>query len=316
MSDELQRERERALDLLRKAVQIMRERRDVSKRIANIKRSSGLGLEDYERELEMLSVLRPSREEHALINLLLLDSLRAQGLELRGGDFSIERIRCRTSVKLMEVERIRDRLGVDHAFVLGSRKQVFIAWLHSLRSRAIALIEPIGRSWDMIAWSLLVRPYRLSQEGYDGRLPAFAQSPNRFGVLLRTLSPPGPSSLVDVTYSSDKSPRGEAIFMYSPACLAGTASEVSIVYSNNREELMRLVRAYEIIFGPPDRRAPVSDEGWLRSESERRAAQLRGSLINNWEDGPFVAVRRRVHGGADASLFGNYSGAYVVNLLR
>ncbi len=79
---------------------------------------------------------------------------------------------------------------------------------------------------------------------------------------------------------------------------------------------MRLISAYETIFGPPDRRAPVSDEKWLREEAERRAAQLRGSLIYSWEDGPFVAVSRRVHGGLDASLFGNYSGAYVVNLLR
>ncbi len=313
---ELFKKREQAFEILYRAIKLLKKRRSLVKEIWEIKKAHGFKIEDYDRESEIFKKLRPSKSEENVLNAFLLDSLKAQGWSLgKYKDSEYEIINFYAKQKTLSVEELKVLHSADRVAIMGSRKQVFIAWLLSLKSKRIALLEPLGRSWEDIAWSMLIRPYRINENNLN-ELPFFAQSPNRFGLKANSVFEHKGYSLVDLTYSSKKLALGESVYFYSPACVAGTPYEYTIVFSNEKMYFESLAKTYRKIFGNTANTASVCDESGLKEACERAVSSYKNFEVFKWEEGPFVALNKRVKGSIDAASYGNYSGIYVLNVLK
>ncbi len=163
---------------------------------------------------------------------------------------------------------------------------------------------------------MLIRPYRVNEEDFLNRLPVFAQYPNRFGVRSNSVFELNSYSLVDLTFSSEKSKLGEPVYMYSPACTAGGAYEHVVVFSNEKRSFESITKTYRRIFGSTESFFELCDESALKRACEKAAALYKDLEAFRWEDGPFIALNKRVKGSIDAASYGNYSGIYVLNMLR
>jgi len=313
---ELSEKREEAFEILYRAIKLLKKRRILVKKIGEIKKTEGFKVEDYSRESEIFEKLKPNKSEEILLNTFLLDSLKVQGWSLGSyQDSENEIIKLKAELKPLSVEDLKALHSADYITVMGSRKQVFIAWLLSLKNKRIELLDPVGRSWEDIAWSMLIRPYRI-KDGNVNKLPAFAQYPNRFGTMAKSVFELKSYSLVDLTFSSEKKAIGESVYMYSPACVAGKVDERTIVFSNNKKSFESLTKTYRKSFGATESLVDLCDEKALRKECEKAEPLYREFEAVKWEDGPFIALSKKVKGSINASSYGNYSGIYVLNMLR
>ena len=315
--EELYKKREEAFAILYDCIRLLRKRRSIVKKIGEIKKASGFKLEDYGRESEIYDRLKPNKVEESLLNVFLLDSLRAQGWSLGFyKDSEYERIDISTEQKIFDVEELKSFHKADYVTVMGSRKEVFISWLLSLKNKRIALLNPVGKSWEDLSWSFYIRPYRVSNENIPKNLPVFAQSPNRFGLKLDIVYELSGYSLVDLTFSSEKLALGESLYMYSPACTAGHTGEQTVVFSNKKRVIDSIAKIYRKIFGGINDKIFLCDEEHLKKSFELSAALYKKFEAVKWEEGPFIALNRRVAGSIDASSYGNYPGIYVLNMFR
>jgi chorismate mutase len=315
--EELSKKREEAFTILYNCIRMLRKRRSIVRKIGEIKKLRGFKLEDYEREAEIYNRLKPNNVEEGLINVFLLDSLRAQGWSLGFyKDSEYERVDISTEQKIFSVEELKSFHKADYVTVMGSRKEVFISWLLSLKNKRIALINPVGRSWEDLSWSFYIRPYRVNKEDIPKNLPVFAQSPNRFGLKLDVVHMLPESSLVDLTFSSKKLALGESLYMYSPACIAGQAGEQTVVFSNKKRIIDNISKIYRKIFGSTNDKAFLCDEEYLKKSFELSAVLYKKFEAVKWEEGPFIALNKRVAGSIDASSYGDYHGIYVLNMSR
>jgi len=315
--EELYKKREEAFAILYDCIRLLRKRRSIVKKIGEIKKASGFKLEDYGRESEIYDRLKPNKVEESLLNVFLLDSLRAQGWSLGFyKDSEYERIDMSTEQKIFDVEELKSFHKADYVTVMGSRKEVFISWLLSLKNKRIALLNPVGKSWEDLSWSFYIRPYRVSNENIPKNLPVFAQSPNRFGLKLDMVYELSGYSLVDLTFSSEKLALGESLYMYSPACTAGQTGEQTVVFSNKKRVIDSIAKIYRKIFGGINDKIFLCDEGHLKKSFELSAALYKKFEAVKWEEGPFIALNKRVAGSIDASSYGDYPGIYVLNMFR
>lgn len=314
MRDDLERKREEAFKLLESALTSLRERRKISKEIGKIKKEIGSELEDYDRELEIYKRLMPKGIEQSLVNCFVLDSLKAQGWRIpKPRDLEIEASSIDCEKREVSVEELKDVHKADFAAVLGSRSLVFISWLLALKTKAIYLYGPVGRSWELLSWSLFVRPYRIKEANKS--LPAFLQSPDRFGRVYKSFSDFNKSSLIDLTYSSRKRAEGEALYVYSPATEAGRPCERTVVFTNNKAAFNLLISTYRSLFGLPRKTLEVCDEEKLRKTYSEREKSFKSIEAYEWEDGPFIAVKNRISGSLSSKHFGYDGKAYVYNML-
>ncbi|MGC9144868.1 MAG: chorismate mutase [Nitrososphaeria archaeon] len=315
--EELSKKREEAFAILYDCIRLLRKRRSIVKKIGEIKKASGFKLEDYGRESEIYDRLKPNKVEEGLINVFLLDSLRAQGWSLGCyKDSEYERIDINAEQKIFSVEELKSFHKTDYVTVMGSRKEVFISWLLSLKIKRIALLNPVGKSWEDLSWSFYTRPYRVSNWNIPKNIPVFAQSPNRFGLKLDMIYELSGYSLVDLTFSSEKLALGESLYMYSPACVAGQTREQTVVFSNKKRLIDDISKIYKKIFGSINDKVFLCDEKNLKKSFELSATLYKKFEAVKWEEGPFIALNKRVAGSIDASSYGDYPGIYVLNMFR
>ena len=313
---ELSEKREEAFEILYRAIKLLKKRRALVKKIGEIKKTKGFKVEDYSRESEIFEKLKPDKAEEIVLNAFLLDSLKAQGWSVGSyRDSEYEIIKFNSELKPLSLEDLKALHDADYIAVMGSRKQVFIAWLLSLKNKRIELLDPVGKSWEDIAWSMLIRPYRI-KDGSANKLPAFAQYPNRFGTRSKSVFELKDYSLLDLTFSSEKKALGESVYMYSPACITGKVNEHTVVFSNDKKSFESLTKTYRKIFGSTESLANLCDEKALRKECEEAEPLYREFEAVKWEDGPFVALNKKLKGSIEAASYGNYSEIYVLNMLR